>query len=255
MVKMTDQEVVSVTIEEHIALLTLNRPAQANSLSRALFLAIRHEIEELEQDDNVRVIVMTGAGTKAFCAGVDLKERAGMEKNRILSDREKIVKPCYDALARLTKPIIAAVNGVAMGGGAELALVCDIRIASKNARFGQTEIRWGMIPACGACQRLRMIVGPGWAKEIIFTGRVLEAEEALRLGIYNRVVSEEALMEEAKKLATEIAENSPIAVKQAKKAIDIGADMSAGIELEFEVSKACYFAGEAVSGPQKFKSS
>ena len=252
---MTAQEVLTKNVEDQIALVTLNRPDQANSLNRALFLAIRHEMEELENDDSVRVIVMTGAGKKAFCAGVDLKERAQMSESKILSDRERVVRPCFNAIKGVTKPIIAAVNGVALGGGAELALICDIRVASKNARFGQTEIKWGMIPACGACQRLRMIVGIGRAKEIIFTGRVMEAEEAFRLGIYNIVVSEGDLMEEAKRLASEIAKNSPIAVKQAKKAIDIGASISEGLDFEFEASKECYFAGGAITGPQKFKSS
>ncbi|MFH1351425.1 MAG: enoyl-CoA hydratase-related protein [Pseudomonadota bacterium] len=251
---MMAEEVLTKKVEDFVALLTLNRPGQANSLSRALFLAIRQEMEELEYDDNVRVILMTGAGRKAFCAGVDLKERAKMAKSDILSDREKVVKPCFDAIREVTKPIIAAVNGVALGGGAELALACDIRVASENARFGQTEIKWGMMPACGGCQRLRMIVGPGMAKEIVLTGRIMEAEEALRLGIYNRVVSEDDLMEEAKKLALEIAQNSPIAVRQAKRAIDIGAHLSESFDFEFEVSKACYSAGEAMTGPQKFKS-
>ena len=120
----------------------------------------------------------------------------------------------------IKKPVIAAVNGFALGGGCELALACDIRVASNRARFGQTEIKWGMIPAAGACQRLRMIVGIGRAKEIIFTGRLIEAEEAFQLGIYNRVVTEENLIEEVKILASEIANNSPVAIKQAKKAID-----------------------------------
>jgi enoyl-CoA hydratase/carnithine racemase len=154
----------------------------------------------------------------------------------------------------VTKPIIAAVNGVALGGGAEIALACDIRIASENARFGQTEVKWGMMPACGGCQRLRMIVGVGRAKEIILTGRILEAEEACQIGIYNRLFQGDILMQQAARLASEIAENSPIAVRQAKRAIDIGAGISEGFDFEYEVSKACYFAGDAVSGPQKFKS-
>lgn len=249
---MTSQDVLTKKVEDHIAFLTLNRPEQANSLNKALFLALRSEMEALEYEDDVRVIVITGAGKKAFCAGIDLKERAQMPKNEILSFRDQHIKPCFDSLRRSTKPLIAAVNGVALGGGAELALACDMRIASSKAKLAQSEIRWGMIPACGACQRLRMIIGIGRAKEIIFTGRAVEAKEALQWGIYNRVVPEKDLMEETKKLASQIAKNSPVAVKQAKKAIDMGAHISEALEFEFEASKACYFAGEAMSEPEKF---
>lgn len=249
---MTAQNVLNKKTEDHIAFLTLNRPEQANALNRALFLALTSEMEALENDDDVRVIVMTGAGEKAFCAGIDLKERAQMPKNEVLSFRERIIKPCFDALRKSTKPIIAAVNGVAFGGGAELALVCDMRVASERARFAQTEIRWGMIPACGACQRLRMIVGIGRAKEIILTGREVGADEALQWGIYNRVVAAGSLMDETKRLASDIAKNSPVAVKQAKKAVDTGANILESLEFEFEASKACYFAGEAMTGPEKF---
>jgi enoyl-CoA hydratase/carnithine racemase len=248
----TEQNVLKKKTENHIGFLTLNRPEQANALNRALFLALRNEMEALENDDDVRVIVMTGAGEEAFCAGIDLKERAQLPKHEILLFRERIIKPCFDALRSSPKPLIAAVNGVAFGGGAELALVCDMRVASERARFGQTEIRWGMIPACGACQRLRMIVGIGRAKEIILTGREVGVDEALQWGIYNRVVPAGRLMDEARRLALDIARNSPVAVKQAKKAVDMGAHILESLEFEFEASKACYFAGEAMTGPEKF---
>jgi enoyl-CoA hydratase/carnithine racemase len=227
----TEQNVLKRKTENHIGFLTLNRPEQANALNRALFLALRNEMEALENDDDVRVIVMTGAGEEAFCAGIDLKERAQLPKHEILLFRERIIKPCFDALRSSPKPLIAAVNGVAFGGGAELALVCDMRVASERARFAQTEIRWGMIPACGACQRLRMIVGIGRAKEIILTGREVGADEALQWGIYNRVVPVGRLMDEARRL---------------------GAHILGSLEFEFEASKACYFSGEAMTGPEKF---
>jgi len=250
---MNDQDVITKKIEENIAYLSINRPKQSNSLSRAVFLSLRDELERMEFDDSVRVVVLSGEGDKAFCAGIDLKERAKMPKDEIPLFREKVIRPFFTTLGDFPKPTIAAVNGVAFGGGAEVALACDIRIASSAAKFAQSEIRWGMIPACGGCQRLRMIVGIGRAKELIFTGRVVEAEEALELGIFNRVVPPEGLREEAKNLATEIANNSPLAVRQAKKAIDVGADVSEAFDYEFEVSKACYFAGDAMTGPEKFK--
>lgn len=239
-------------VEDNIAYLIMNRPDQYNALNKALFLALKSEIYSLDEDKEVKVIILTGAGDKAFCAGIDLKERAGMPKDEIMPYRESVIRPCYEALRRCSKPMIAAVNGIAYGGGAELALVCDIRIASQNAKFAQSEIRWGMIPACGACQRLRMIVGIGIAKEIIFTGRTLDAKEAYRLHIFNRVVSPESLMDEARKMALDISKHSGVALRQAKRVIDIGAGISESLDYEFEASKECYFMGEAIDRPKRF---
>ncbi len=250
---MIEQDVLNIKVEDNVAYISINRPKQSNSLSRAVFVSLREELEKMEFDDSVRVVVITGEGEKAFCAGIDLKERAAMPKDEIQPYREKVIRPFFNTLGNFPKPVIAAVNGVALGGGAEVALACDIRIASSTAKFSQSEIRWGMIPACGGCQRLRMIVGIGRAKELIFTGRVVEAEEAVQMGIFNKVVPPEDLQKETKRLATEIAGNSPLAVRQAKKAIDVGADVSEAFDYEFEVSKACYFAGDAMAGPEKFK--
>ncbi|SPD73611.1 putative enoyl-CoA hydratase/isomerase YngF [uncultured Desulfobacterium sp.] len=250
---MTEENVLNIKMEEGVAYISINRPNQSNSLSRAVFVSLREELEKMAYDDSVRVVVISGEGDKAFCAGIDLKERAKMPKEEIQPYREKVIRTFFNTLGNFPKPTIAAVNGVAFGGGAEVALACDIRVASSTARFAQSEIRWGMIPACGGCQRLRMIVGIGRAKELVFTGRVVEAEEALQMGIFNRVVPPSDFMTEVKKLATEIARNSPLAVRQAKKAIDVGADVSEAFDYEFEVSKACYYAGDAMSGPEKFK--
>ena len=250
---MSEEGVLNIKVEEGVAYISINRPNQSNSLSRAVFVSLREELESMTYDDSVRVVVISGEGEKSFCAGIDLKERAKMPKDEIQIFREKVIRTFFNTLGNFPKPTIAAVNGVAFGGGAEVALACDIRIASTTARFAQSEIRWGMIPACGGCQRLRMIVGIGRAKELVFTGRVVEAEEAFQMGIFNRVVPPQDLMEEVKKLAIEIANNSPLAVRQAKKAIDVGADVSEAFDYEFEVSKACYYAGDAMSGPEKFK--
>ena len=250
---MNQADVLNINIEEKIATIFINRAKQSNSLSRSVFVSLREALEKMEHDDDVRVVVISGDGDKAFCAGIDLKERAAMPKDEIQPYREKVIRSFFNTLGNFSKPTIAAVNGVAFGGGAEVALACDIRIASSNAKFSQSEIRWGMIPACGGCQRLRMIVGIGRAKELIFTGRVVEAEEAMQMGIFNKVVAPENLHEEARKLAADIANNSPLAVKQAKKAIDVGADVTGAFDYEFEVSKACYYAGDAMAGPGKFK--
>ena len=250
---MNNQNVLNINISDNVAFITINRPTQSNSLNSAVFISLKNELEKMEFDDGVRVVVISGEGNKAFCAGIDLKERAKMPKDEVLVFREKVIMRLFKTLAQFPKPLIAAVNGVAFGGGAEVALACDIRMASTNAKFSQSEIRWGMIPAAGACQRLRMITGIGRAKELIFTGRVIEAEEAFQMGIFNKVVPLETLQEEARKLAAEIANHSPLALRQAKKAIDVGADVSAAFEYEFEVSKACYYAGDALAGPEKFR--
>lgn len=239
-------------IDGNVVILKLNRPKQANALNRELFTRFREELDALQWDDQVRVVIIAGSGEKAFCAGIDLKERAQKEKDEILRERETIIRPFYVALGNFPKPTIAAMNGPALGGGAELALACDIRVASPAAKFGLSEIKWGMIPSCGACQRLRLITGMGVAKEIILTGRVLEAEEAYRLGIYNRLVPYEKLQEETMSLAKQISENPPIAVKQAKKVLDLGADISAALDFDFEASKECFFAGNALSKPKTF---
>ena len=239
-------------IDGNVVILELNRPKQANALNRELFTRFREELDALQWDDQVRVVIIAGSGDKAFCAGIDLKERALKENDEILRERETIIRPFYVALGNFPKPTIAALNGPALGGGAELALACDIRVASPAARFGLSEIKWGMIPSCGACQRLRLITGMGVAKEIILTGRILEAEDACRLGIYNRLVPYEKLQEETMSLAKQISENPPVAVKQAKKVLDLGANISAALDFDFEASKECFFAGNALSKPKTF---
>ena len=243
--------ILRVELRDGIAVLTLHRPKQSNALNARLFLELTEALGRLRWEEDVRAVVITGAGEKAFCAGIDLKERAGKNQKEILAERETVIRPFYQALGSFPKPTIAAVNGAALGGGAELAVTCDLRLASPAARFGQTEIRWGMIPSCGACQRLRVIAGMGAAKELILTGRVIEAEEARALGIYNRVVAAESLLGEALGLAREIAANSPVAVRQAKRAIEAGADLSFALEFDFEASKECFLAGDAFEKPKE----
>ena len=239
-------------IDGNIAILKLNRPKQANALNRELFLCLKEELDALKWDDDIRVVIITGSGGKAFCAGIDLKERAQKEKDEMLRERETVIRPFYVALGDFPKPTIASLNGSAFGGGAELALTCDLRVATSVASFSQSEIKWGMIPSCGACQRLRLLTGIGVAKDIILTGRKLEAEEAYRLGIYNRIVPPEKLQEETMNLAKEISGNPSIAVKQAKKVLDAGANIRGSLDFDFEASSECFFAGDALSKPKTF---
>ncbi|MDP6642800.1 MAG: enoyl-CoA hydratase-related protein [Rhodospirillales bacterium] len=246
-------DILLTEINDHIARLTLNRPDQANSLSQDLFIAIKDTLAALDEDDDVRVVIITGAGERFFCAGVDLKERGAMSEDEVWENRRLAVKPCFDAFRRFTKPIIAAVNGVALGGGAEIALACDIRLATPNAQFAHTEINWGMIPAAGAHQRLRKVVGIGMAKEIMFTGRKLEAAEAERLGIYNHVYEPSQMMAEAMAMAATIAGHSPLAVRQSKKVYDTYTYSDEAFEFEYQASIDCYTDGDAMTGAKSFK--
>lgn len=239
-------------IKDGVAVLTLNRPRQANALNSDLFQGLTRELESLAEDDQVRVIIITATKAKAFCAGIDLKERAQKSPETILRERKTIIRKFYSTLAEMDKPVIAAVNGPVLGGGAELILACDIRLATDESSFAQSEIRWGMIPSCGACQRLRLLVGIGRAKEIIFSGRKINAEEALRMGIYNHLLPEESLMATAWEMASSMAEYSPVTLRQAKRVLDQGSDISASLEFEFEASKECFFVGQAMEGFKRF---
>jgi enoyl-CoA hydratase/carnithine racemase len=182
---------------------------------------------------DVRVIVITGAGEKAFCSGADLKERAGLPPEKV---KEFIftIRNLFTAIEQLGMPVIAAVNGVALGGGTELALACDLRIASTAATLGLTETRLAIIPGAGGTQRLPRLIGRGKAKELIFTGRRVESAEALQIGLVNRVVPPEALMDECRRMAAMICETGPIAIEQAKYAINHGleTDLATGLAIE-----------------------
>lgn len=226
--------------KEHVALVTMNRPEAMNAMNTALCKSLKETADALEDDDDIWVIVITGAGEKAFCAGIDLRERKGLDKQQTEEQRKKYVFPLLDRLNHMTKPMIAGVNGTALGGGCEIALAADIRIASPTASFGQTEIRWGIIASGGACQRLPGLIGMGRAKEILFTGRIIDAKEAERIGLVNRVVAPDRLLDTCYELAAEITANAPVAVRQTKKCVDVGADIDRGLAFDAEASWLCY---------------
>ena len=236
-----------------ILIVAMNRPEQMNSLNVEMVRNLREAFENIQWDESVKVVILSGSGEKSFCAGLDLKERSSMGEEEILISREREIIPLFHYLGAFPKPIIGAINGVALGGGAELALVCDICIATPHARFGQTEIRWGMIPSAGGCQRLRLITGMALAKELILTGKVIEAEQALGLGIYNRVVPPEDLMTEALSMGNEMAQHSSVALKQAKKVLDFGAGLIHSLAFDLEASKECFYKGQAMDGHKSFK--
>ncbi len=227
------ENLLLATTENQTAILTLHRPEIMNSFNFALLRALRDQVEALRFNTDVRVIIITGAGEKAFCAGADLKERATLTPVQV---KEFIftIRNLFTSIELLPKPVIAAVNGIALGGGTELALACDIRIASTNASMGLTETRLAIIPGAGGTQRLPRLVGKGKAKELIFTGRRVDAQEALSIGLVNQICEPANLLDECRKMANMICETGPIAIEQAKYAINYGmeTDLQTGLALE-----------------------
>jgi enoyl-CoA hydratase len=221
---MTYQNIL-VERQDRIAIITLNRPGVLNALSQATVEELDAAIDELGADETVRAIIITGAGEKAFAAGADIKElhalQSATEAAEFIGRRHRFLFK----LAKLPKPVIAALNGYALGGGCELAMACDIRIAAETARLGQPEINVGMIPGTGGTQRLLRLVGPGMAKYLIMTGDHISAQEALRIGLVEMVVPSEKLMDEAKAVATKLAAKPPIAMALIKQAIAMGMEM------------------------------
>ncbi|MEM3623561.1 MAG: enoyl-CoA hydratase-related protein, partial [Candidatus Bathyarchaeia archaeon] len=218
-----------------IATITLNRPEALNAFSKEVIEEILQALEDVKADENIRVAILTGAGEKAFSAGADIKAMKGMNalKARELSLMGE--KLC-NALENLEKPVIAAINGYALGGGLEVAMACDIRIASENARMGQTEINIGLIPGWGGTQRLVRLIGKTKATELIFTGKIVDAKTAEQLGIVNIVVPTEKFREAVQQFASELASKAPVALKVAKALINKGSEISldAAIALERE---------------------
>ena len=216
-----------------VVVLTLNRPELMNAFNFDLLRALSDRIHELRFRPEVRVVIITGAGAKAFCAGADLKERAGLSPIEVKKFIYTI-RNLFTAIEELPKPVIAAVNGVALGGGTELALAADIRIAAAGASLGLTETRLAIIPGAGGTQRLPRLIGRGKAKELIFTGRRVTAEEALAIGLVNQVCAPAQLMGACQEMAAAICETGPIAIEQAKYAINRGleTDLHTGLAIE-----------------------
>ncbi len=214
-------------------MITLHRPEAANALSLQLLSELQQVFQVIKYDRSIRCVLLTGAGEKAFCAGADLKERASMNHQQVRQAVSKI-RETVNELETLPQPVIAAINGVAFGGGLELSLGCDIRIASDKATFGLTETSLGIIPGAGGTQRLPRVIGMGRAKELIYTARRFNAMEAKEMGLVEHVVQSEYLLPKAEEIAEEIIRNAPIAVTQAKFAINKGidVDLNSGLAIE-----------------------
>jgi enoyl-CoA hydratase/carnithine racemase len=248
-----EQPVVLEERQDQVVLLTLNRPEVMNSFNFAMLRGLKEKVEAIQFDPDVRVVIITGAG-KAFCAGADLKERATYSEQQV---KEFIftIRNLFTFIESLGKPVIAAVNGVALGGGTELALACDLRIVSGSATMGLTETRLAIIPGAGGTQRLPRLVGRGKAKELIFTGRRVEAAEALQIGLANQVSAPETLLDDARAMAAMICETGPIAIQQAKYAINHGleTDLHTGLAIESNAYWITIPTGDRLEGLTAFR--
>ena len=231
----TTNTLVLETLSEHILLITLNRPEASNAFNTEMAWDLIHVFESLSTTpENIRVVVLTGAGKKAFCAGGDLKERNGMSDEQWFT-QHKVYERMTRAVIGCPIPTIGAINGAAFGGGCELAAAMDFIYASESAKFAQTEVRIGIIPGAGGTQTLARAVGEKRAKELILSGRVFSAAQALQWGLANEVCHPDQLLEYALDVATSVANNAPVAVTQAKQAIHKGMQMSLSDGLAFEI--------------------
>ncbi|HEX2158728.1 MAG TPA: enoyl-CoA hydratase-related protein [Actinomycetes bacterium] len=224
---------VMVEVAGRVATVTLNRPEALNAISTELALALAEAVEPLATDPGVRAVVLTGAGERAFCVGADLKQRAGFDDHGWFVQREAFRRG-FAAVRRCPLPTVAAVSGFALGGGTELALACDLIVAATDATFGLPEVRLGLVPAGGGTQLLARRVGRSAARDLVLTGRRVDAEEARRLGLADRVVPRGEVLAAATALAAEIAGNAPTAVRMAKWALEVGGDLPLEAAMEVE---------------------
>ena len=236
---------------DHVALITIDRPAALNALSSAVLDELNETIDNIDKD--IYCLIITGGGDKAFVAGADISEMVNYNVKEATAYGKK-GNDLFRKIETLNIPVIAAVNGFALGGGCELAMACDIRIASDTSVFGQPEVGLGITPGFGGTQRLARLVSPGYAKQLIYSGRNIKADEALRIGLINAIYPLEELIDNAKKLANSIANNAPIAVANCKKAINEGLDlnMDKAIELEEKIFGSCFKTEDQKEGMNAF---
>jgi enoyl-CoA hydratase/carnithine racemase len=235
-----------VNVEDGIAVVTLNRPEALNSINRAMRMEMMKLFPELDMRQDVKVIVITGTGDKAFCTGADLKERSTRTTDEMVYDRHYLTSRSTSIISSVSKPVIAAIKGYCMAGGYEMVLQCDISICSDNAIFSLPEVTHGFFPGGGACQRLPRLVGYQMAKELIFTGRRWDAKEAKELGLVNKVVPLDKVFEEAMAMARKIASYPSIGVIQSKRALNQSMEvgLTAGLRFDVEAWVGCMHSDE-----------
>lgn len=254
---MIDQDIL-YDVRDRVAWVTLNRPQAMNAITEAMGEELMRIAERVEGDPDVGVLIFKGAGEKAFSAGMDLKERASGRRVTFLERREQKVGGRIGtqtrAVAAMTKPTIAAIQGYCVGGGLELALSCDFRIATAAAKLGLSEVNRGLIPGAGGTQRLPRLVGLGKALELTMTGALVDGEEALRIGLVNRLVAADELDDAAGRFAASLLQGAPIALRFIKEALYKGSEMSLeqGLRLEADLSAMIGQTEDAKEGPRAF---
>ncbi len=240
-------------VEDGIAIITFNRPKALNALNAELIQELSRALDEIAENEAIRVLILTGAGEKAFVAGADITELATYNslQAKLFSKKGHMT---FNKIQELPIPAIAAVNGFALGGGSELAMVCDFIYASENAMFGLPEINLGLMPGFGGTQRLPRLVGTSMAKELIFTGKMIPATEAHRIGLVNKVCPPETLMEEVKKTANEIASKGKVSLRAVKQTINSGVnvDLMSGCGIEIDAFALCLASEDAKEGTRAF---
>jgi enoyl-CoA hydratase len=240
--------------EKGIARITINRPAARNALNTDTRLELKSRIGEIENDQNIRVVIITGAGDKSFVSGADINDFKGATPQMMEERTSTLGQGLFTALENLRAPVIAMINGYCFGAGLEMAMCCDTRIASENAKFGQLEINIGIFPGAGGTQRLPRLIGWGRAKQMIYTGRIIDGVEAERIGLVDRVVPPDMLEQEVKQLAETIASKSPVIMSLAKKAINRGmyTDLAAGLAYEKRNFALCFATEDHIEGIAAF---
>ncbi|HLG73325.1 MAG TPA: enoyl-CoA hydratase-related protein [Chloroflexota bacterium] len=250
-----DYETLLFSRDGATLIVTVNRPKALNALSRQVIAELDQVARDAAENDTVRAVILTGAGDRAFVAGADIGELHALAGHPA---EAQVYAHCIQAMTlrweRLPKPVIAAVNGYALGGGCELAMAADIRIAAENARFGQPEINLGIVPGAGGSQRLPRLVGKGNAKLLVLGGDPIDAQEAYRLGLVQRVVPSESLLDEAKALAAKLAAKAPVALRLCKEAIDQGSeiDLDRGLDVEAHCFGLAFGTDDAKEGTAAF---
>ncbi|HMK91671.1 MAG TPA: enoyl-CoA hydratase-related protein [Thermoleophilia bacterium] len=244
---------VELSHDGAVAVVTISRPEARNALNTAINRELLTTARTLAHDDGVRAVVLTGAGDVAFVAGADIKEFRDMSPEQARQS-SWLGRKVIEAIEGAPQPWIAAVNGFALGGGCELALACDIRFASDNARFGQPEVGLGITPGWGGTQRLPREVGNGWASYLCLSGRLIDAEQALRMGLVQAVCAQAELMDEARKLAVELAAKPPLAVRYIKSQIHhaLNVDIEAGHEIERDLFSLAFASEDRLEGMDAF---
>ena len=248
-----DYENIYIEEENHLATVFINRPKKLNALNRQTIAELSNAFQELDEDANIKVILLTGVGEKAFVAGADISEFASfsVEQGRTLAAQGQI--ELFDAVEKMGTPVIAAVNGFALGGGLELAMSCHFRVASENAKMGLPEVSLGVIPGYGGTQRLPQLVGKGRAMEIIMTAGMIDAQKALSYGLVNLVVTLEELLPTCKKLASRISNNSSVAIKHAINAVNAGYCYDVdGYQVEINAFGTCFGTKDFKEGTTAF---